>query len=161
MTAIAAAADVSRNVIYRHFANREALREAIFQARLDAVEVVLGNARLDSAPIAVALHRFVEGIVAVARRYPVDLDQMRDDNRFQARILEQRERLAALVRRATDEGVIRPDLPDGLVEALLFEIIAVLARQYPDRSPAQSADIALDMVFKGIGRDDASSDGER
>jgi AcrR family transcriptional regulator len=152
ITAIAAEAGVSRHVVYRRFENREALRDAVFHSQLDAVDVVLGDARLDSAPVAVALHRFVEGIIAVIRRYPINPDQMRSDAESYTRMLDQRERVAAFMGRATDEGLIRSDLPDGVAPALLQKIIVLVTFQLPDHDPARAADIAVDTLLKGIGQ---------
>jgi AcrR family transcriptional regulator len=150
ITAIAAEAGVSRHVVYRRFENREALRDAVFHSKLDAVDVVLGDARLDSAPVAVALHRFVEGIIAVDRHYPIEPEQMRCADEGHGRMLEQRERVATFLRRAIDEGLIRSDLPDGIVHALLYQIIALLARQLCDHDPARTADIVVDTFLRGV-----------
>jgi hypothetical protein len=100
----------------------------------------------------VALHRFVEGIIAVVRRYPIDPEQMRDDAESYARMLDQRAQVGAFMQRAMDEGLIRSDLPDGLPQALLHQIIALLAHRFPDDDPGQAADIAVDTLLKGMGR---------
>jgi predicted alpha-1,6-mannanase (GH76 family) len=99
----------------------------------------------------VALHRYVEGIIAVIRRYPIDPEQMRCDARSYARMLDQRKRVAAFMRRARDEGFLRADLPDGMAEGMLYRIVALLARQYPDYDSASAADIAVDLLLSGVG----------
>jgi AcrR family transcriptional regulator len=149
---IAAEAGVSRRLVHRRFASREALHDAVVHTKLEAVDEVLSDARLDSAPVAVALHRFVEGIIAVVRRYPIDPEQMRDDAESYARMLDQRAQVGAFMQRAMDEGLIRSDLPDGLPQALLHQIIALLAHRFPDDDPGQAADIAVDTLLKGMGR---------
>jgi hypothetical protein len=106
---------------------------------------------LDRAPVAVALHRFVEGIIAVMRRYPIDQDQMRCDAESYGRMLAQRERIAAFLQRAMDEGMIRSDLPDGLAQALLHQIVMLLGRQFRDLDAPEVADIAVDTLLVGIG----------
>jgi len=151
ITAIAAEAGVSRNAVHRRFATREALREAVLDAKLDAIDAILCEARLDRAPVAVALHRFVEGIIAVMRRYPIDQDQMRCDGESYYRMLAQRERIAAFLQRAMDEGVIRSDLPDGLAQALLHQIVILLGRQFRDLDAPEIADIAVNTLLVGIG----------
>jgi len=148
---IAAEAGVDRRTVYRRFASREVLRDAVLHTKLDALDAVLDDARLDSAPVAVALHRFVEGIIVVVRRYPIDLDQTHPDAETCTRRLEQHERIAAFLRRAMEEGLIRSDLPDGMVEALLKQIVGMLARQFPDHDPAQAADIAVNALLGGVG----------
>jgi len=152
IAAIAAGAGVSRRLVHRRFASREALRDAVFQAKLDAIDAVLADARLDTAPVAVALHRFVEGIIAVVHRYPIDPDLMRDDAQSYARMLDQRAQVAAFMRRAMDEGLIRSDLPEGMAQAQLHQMIALLAQQFPDHDPALAADIAVDTLLRGTGR---------
>jgi hypothetical protein len=100
----------------------------------------------------VALHRFVEGVIAVVRRYPIDPEQMRGDAESYARMIDQRAQIAASVRRAVDEGLIRSDLPEGLPQALLHQVIGLLARESPDDDPGTAADIAVDTLVGGIGR---------
>jgi AcrR family transcriptional regulator len=148
---IAAAAGVDRRTVYRRFASREALRDAVLHTKLDAVDAVLDDARLDTAPVGVALHRFMEGVIAVARRYPIDLDQAHSDAESCTRRLGQHERIAAFLRRAIDEGLIRADLPDGMAEALLKQIVGMLARQFRDYDPVHAADIAVDALLRGAG----------
>jgi AcrR family transcriptional regulator len=149
---IAAEAGVDRRTIYRRFAHREALRDAVFDTKLDAIDAVLEDARLDSAPVAVALHRFVEGIIPVVRRYPFDPDEMHSDPESYRRLLNQREQIASFLQRAIDEGLIRSDLSDGMAVALLQQLITLLARQFRDHDPARAADVAVDTLLRGIGR---------
>jgi AcrR family transcriptional regulator len=160
IAAIATEAGVSRRLVHRRFTSREALREAVFQTKLEAIDAVLADARLDTAPVAVALHRFVEGIIAVAHRYPIDPDLMRDDAQSYSRMLRQRAQVAAFMRRAMHEGLIRSDLPDGMAQAQLHQIIALLARHLPD-DPARAADIAVDTLLTGVGAADLDTVPER
>jgi AcrR family transcriptional regulator len=148
---IAAAAGVDRRTVYRRFASREALCDAVLHTKLDAVDAVLDDARLDSAPVGVALHRFVEGIIAVARRYPIDLDQAHSDAESCARRRGQHERIAAFLQRAVDEGLIRTDLPEGMAEHLLKQIVGVLASKFRDHDPAHAADFAVNALLSGVG----------
>src|SRR5690348_15710295 len=76
VAAIAAAAGVDRRTVYRQFPHRDALLREVFQAKLDAVDNVLTRSRLTEAPVAVGLHRFVEGAIDVAPRYPVGHEQL-------------------------------------------------------------------------------------
>jgi hypothetical protein len=56
------------------------------------------------------------------------------------------------MQRAMDEGLIRSDLPEGLPQARLHQIIGLLAVGYPDDDPGQAADIAVDTRLRGVGR---------
>ncbi|MDT7681459.1 MAG: hypothetical protein QOG57_1769 [Pseudonocardiales bacterium] len=98
-----------------------------------------------------ALHRFVEGIITVVRRYPIDPEQMRGSAESYSRMLEQRARIAVFMRRAMDEGLIRSNLPEGMAVALLHEIVGLLALQFPDCDPGQAADLAVGTLLKGMG----------
>jgi len=152
MAAIAAEAGVDRRTVYRRFSSREALLEAVFHAKLDAVDEVFADARLETAPVAVALHRWVEGIIPVIRRLPVDPEQVPCDTEGHARMLGQRARFRGFVRRATEEGVFRADLPDTMVAPLLYRIIELVAVQFPDLEPAPASDLVVDTLLSGIGK---------
>jgi AcrR family transcriptional regulator len=149
---IAAEAGIDRRTVYRRFASREALLCAVFHTRLDAVDEVCADARLDDAPVAVALHRFVEGIISVNRRWPLDTERMDCDTEGYDRMLIQRERVSRFVERAIAEGLIRSDLPDGMARALLIQIVHLTARQFPQIGPAPAADIIVDAILRGIGQ---------
>jgi len=116
------------------------------------VDEVFDDARLEDAPVAVALHRYVEGIVPVIRRWPLDPEQMRCDTEAYDRMLDQRKRFGAFVDRAIAEGVFRADLPDGMARALLFRTVDLVASQFPDLEPAPAADIIVDAVLCGVGQ---------
>ena len=152
VAAIAAEAGVDRRTVYRHFSSREALLCAVFDAKVKAIEEVLADCRLREAPIAVALHRFVEGIIAVVRRFPVDHSQMPCSATDYPRMLAQREKVEAFVARAVDEGMIRADLPDGLALDLLHDIIDLVAVRHRDIECGRAADIAVEILLGGNGR---------
>lgn len=158
IAAIAAEAGVDRRTVYRRFDNRGALVDAIHRATLDAVDEVLADARLDCAPVAVALHRLVEGFVSVLRRYPIEPERMRCDAELHQRVLDHMEQLAVFMRRAADEGLIRSDLPDGLASGLLKQIINVVARQPGEPDPGPAADLAVEILLHGTGRGRSSPD---
>src|SRR5882757_406033 len=153
---IAAEAGVDRRTVYRRFATREALLAAVLHKKLDAVDEALADARLESAPPAVALHRWVEGIIPVIRRYPIDIPRMccenDEDTSVYDRMQGQRDQFQAFVHRAIDQGVLRSGLPDGLPSALLHQMVGLMARQFPDIEPAPAADIVVDAMLGGIGQ---------
>lgn len=149
---IAAEAGVDRRTVYRQFESREALLAAVYAARYDAVEVAFESARLTEAPVAVALHRYAEGIIIATRRWPVAFDQMTADPTTAARRHELGERLDAFIRRAVGDGLFRADLPDGWIEALLRQVIRVAAEDVPHIEAAQAADLAVAGLLNGVGR---------
>ncbi|MGK5638062.1 TetR/AcrR family transcriptional regulator [Streptomyces sp. URMC 126] len=151
ITAIAAEAGVDRRTVYRKFASREELLAAIYDARLTDVERVTEEARLREAPVAVALHRYVEGIIGVNRRWPVDLGLMLTHESVRERREHSVRALTDFLRRATDEGLLRSGLPDGWVEAVLPQLMVIASRQLTGLSPAQAADTVVDTLLNGLG----------
>ena len=152
MAAIATAAGVDRRTVYRHVANREALLCAVFQAKVTAVEEVLAECRLEEAPVAVALHRLVEGVVAVVRRYPISTEQMPCAAAAHAQMLQQRDRIDAFLARAVEEGALRDDLPAGMARALLHDVIELVSIRFPELECGRAADLAVETLVNGIGR---------
>ena len=156
IASIAAEAGVDRRTLYRRFASREELLEAIYEARLEAIGHAIEDARLREAPVAVALHRYVENIIEVNRTWPVDLALMvavdAVSRRRDAYIAE----VDAFLQRAVDEGLLRPGLPEGWVSALLPELMKLVARQQPGLNHGQAADVVVDTLLRGVG---ASRDG--
>ncbi|MFI6287287.1 TetR/AcrR family transcriptional regulator [Streptomyces sp. NPDC051018] len=150
IAAIAAAAGVDRRTVYRRFETREALMAAVHAAKLDACESVLAQARLDEAPVVVALHRYAEGIITVSRRWPVDLQQARDEA-VAARLRGLVGQLDAFVVRAVREGVIRPGLPDRWARSLLVHLTNIASHEMPELTPAQGADMVARSLFTGLG----------
>ncbi|MFE4371318.1 TetR/AcrR family transcriptional regulator [Streptomyces sp. NPDC056835] len=152
LSAIAGAAGVDRSTVHRRFATREALLSAVFQAKLDSAERVLDDARLTEAPVAVALHRYVEGIVPVSREWPVDTRRMmRADPAAQPRRTEQSKRLDDFLRRAADEGYLRPEVPLDWARIVFDELVDSVAHRLPEIEPPQAADLVVDTFLRGLG----------
>ncbi|MEU3341766.1 TetR/AcrR family transcriptional regulator [Streptomyces sp. NPDC002144] len=151
IASIAAEAGVDRRTVYRRFASREDLLAAIYEARLTAIESSIEDARLREAPVAVALHRYVENIIAVNRAWPVDLARMLADDDVRARRDASVREVDAFLERATEEGLLRDGLPEGWAGALLVQLMHLVSRQLPDLSPAQAADVVVDTLLNGLG----------
>jgi AcrR family transcriptional regulator len=69
MAAVAAAADVSRATVYRHFPTREALMDAIRAQALEAGAQAIVECRLEEGSATDALRRLVESWLEIAERY--------------------------------------------------------------------------------------------
>ncbi|CAM5321621.1 TetR/AcrR family transcriptional regulator [Streptomyces antimycoticus] len=151
IASIAAEAGVDRRTVYRRFASREDLLAAIYESRLTAIEQAIEDARLREAPVAVALHRYVENIIAVNRTWPVDLARMLADDSVSARRDMSVREVDAFLQRATDEGLLRPGLPEGWASALLPQLMHLVSRQLPELSPGQAADVVVDTLLNGLG----------
>ena len=68
------------------------------------------------------------------------------------RHLAHRDSVETFLRRAADEGLIRADLPDGMAWLLLHGVVDLVAHQYPDLDSGRAADLAVDVLLGGIGR---------
>ncbi|MFH9353105.1 TetR/AcrR family transcriptional regulator [Kitasatospora sp. NPDC017646] len=152
IAAIAAAAGVDRRTVYRRFASREELLAAVRQARLDAVERVIEAARLPHAPVAVALHRYAEGIITVNRDWPVEPGLLHADPTTRARRDGFADQVDAFLRRATDEGLLRAGLPPGWAGALLRQLLHLAVRELPDLDAGAAADLVVETYLRGVGR---------
>ncbi|TYB50085.1 TetR family transcriptional regulator [Nonomuraea sp. PA05] len=151
IAAIAAAAGVDRRTVYRRFASREELMAAVYKARYDAVEAAVDAARLREAPVAVALHRYVEGIVGVNRKWPVETSRMLREETLRERRRRLIDAVDAFLVRATDEGLLRSDLPPGWVATILPPLMEHAADDLPELSAAQAADVVVDTLLRGAG----------
>ncbi|PRX95441.1 TetR family transcriptional regulator [Allonocardiopsis opalescens] len=151
MAAIAAAAGVDRRTVYRHFPDRAALLAGVHAARLTAIERAFDDARLDRAPIAVALHRLAEGVIAASRRWPVDTALLDQDEAARVRSLALAERLDEFVQRAVREGLLRGDLPTGWARSMVVRLLDLAAHQLPTLGPAPAADVVVRSLLDGIG----------
>jgi AcrR family transcriptional regulator len=145
---IAAEAGVDRRTVHRRFASRQALLCAVFHAKLAVIEEVLDASRLEAAPVAVALHRLVEGVIAVTRRYPIDTLDPGCPEGATPKVQEHRERIDAFLRRATDDGLIRCNLPDGMAGAMLHSIIHLVGTQFRGLDCGRAADLAVETLLK-------------
>uniref|UniRef100_UPI002A810491 TetR/AcrR family transcriptional regulator n=1 Tax=Streptomyces sp. CRN 30 TaxID=3075613 RepID=UPI002A810491 len=151
IASIATEAGVDRRTVYRRFASREDLLAAIYASRLAAIERAVEDARLREAPVAVALHRYVENIITVNRTWPVDLALMLADEAVRRRRDACVAEVDAFLRRAAEEGLLRRDLPEGWAGPLLPEMVGLVARRYGQLSPGQAADVVVDTFLRGVG----------
>lgn len=152
MATIATTAGVDRRTVYRRFATRESLIAAMFTAKLDAAEQVLDEARLTEAPVAVALHRYVEGIIPSVRQWPVEIKRLDSgDETIESRRRAARQRLDEFIDRAVREGLFRADVPKPWIRALLDHTVHLAAEKFPDLPAPKCADLVVDTLLKGVG----------
>ncbi|MFF5084273.1 TetR/AcrR family transcriptional regulator [Actinoplanes sp. NPDC000266] len=151
VSAIAAEAGVDRRTVYRRFAGREELLAAIYVARLEAIERVMAGARFTESPVPVALHRYVEGIIGVNRTWPVDLTRMLVDPAIRERRERSVQALDAFLRRAADEGYLRPELPLNWISRVMQQMLHLAPAELSGRTDAEAADILVDTLLHGAG----------
>ena len=51
----------------------------------------------------------------------------------------------------TDEGLLRPGLPQGWASALLPQLMHLVFRELPELSAGQAADVVVDTLLNGLG----------
>ena len=149
MAAIAERAGVDRSTVYRRFANRDALLAAVHQAKIDSADRAMDAARLEEAPVAVALHRYVEGIVEVSRRWPVDLERFAADPAAAEGAARLLGRLDAFIERAIREGLL--DADPVWAREVLRALTHVAAHETPDIPPGRAADLVTKTLLEGLG----------
>jgi hypothetical protein len=114
---------------------------------------VLDAARLMEAPVAVALHRYVEGIVPVSRQWPLDVRRNdAPDPVANERRETQSRRLDTFLERATTEGLLRDDLAEGWARRVLDQLVDSVAHDLPRLDPPQAADLVVATFLDGVGR---------
>jgi AcrR family transcriptional regulator len=112
MQAIADLAEVSRPTVYRHFANREELIDAIRLEAMAQASEALDAAAASSEPAAEALERLILDLAGIVARYPllamlIGNEQRPPDSKRPERLIAAFDSLIARGRR---DGTLRPDL---------------------------------------------------
>jgi AcrR family transcriptional regulator len=147
MDAIAARAGVGVGTVYRHFATKEALWQAIVEARVDALLAEAERLRAEADP-ATAFFTFFGRIVADAAAKKAYTDGLRDagidvkDGQGR-QIAAMRAAITGLLTRAQAAGAVRGDV--ALPEVLALLRGASLAAETGDFPP-----IALEVIVTGL-----------
>lgn len=132
ISAVAAAAGVSRPTVYAHFKDRRAIVEAIVERAVGRAMSAVRSARPDEGPAAAALERVVTeswehvaGDQEIARAAAAELsaDAMRRAH-GSARNL-----IADLIERGRAEGAFRDDLPTSWLITSLLALIHAAAEE--------------------------------
>lgn len=153
---------MSKKTLYRHYATKEALLDAVLDAFADRVSGALGTILARQREPAADRLRQLLSVVAglLAPMKPIFLLSLQRYAPQQFQRLEQLRRrnlerhLLPMLLRASANGEIRADLDPAMVLELLLVVLqqalepALLERL--QRTPAQVVPQALDLVFRGL-----------
>lgn len=120
LTAVAAAAGIGRATLYRYYANREALLSALSARALEDAAQRLDDAGLERASVPEAIERILRAFVGVGERYAVLLSDKATMQRAHAQLAGP---VQAVLARGVETGVLRDDLPPGVLYELLAGVI--------------------------------------
>ncbi|MEU9609064.1 TetR/AcrR family transcriptional regulator [Streptomyces sp. NPDC048057] len=157
--AVAAAAGVTRQTIYAHFASREGLLTAVVDHVTDEAVAAVDAVDLDRGPAADALLRLLDAAARATGRHP---ELIRVINSLPTSPEEDRDRhvpvvdrIARVVRRGQDGGEFTPDLPTAWLTTVVIALAhAAHGEAEGGGMTADEANAALHVtVLRALGAD--------
>lgn len=146
MQDVAAAANLHRATLYRHFADREQLIRAVLEQALTEAADAVTAAEDDTRPGWAALHRATAALVEVGLQYLGLVGGFTTDD---PDVLKQEARLNAalhrIVTRAQEAHEVRDDLDAHWVTLCLLQLLAAGAEEL--RAGRLAPDAAIDLVL--------------
>lgn len=160
MSAVAAAAGISKSSIYHHFTSKEQLLNlAVSRALSSLFQVLEEPAAVEGTAIARVNHvvrRTVEVLIAELPSVTLLL-RVRGNTKTERWALEQRRefdrRVATMVEQAARAGDLRADIDPRLATRLLFGMVNSISEWYRsdlDHNPSVIAAAATELAFGGL-----------
>ncbi|QDZ15495.1 TetR/AcrR family transcriptional regulator [Humibacter ginsenosidimutans] len=149
MDDIAAAAGIGRATLYRYFASRDELLNAMGAASVQELAARIEQAHLDAVPVDEGIARLVRAILATGHKYvAMNADSARYSAAYPDFDTRVTEPMRALFRRGIAEGSLRSDLPFELQIDLLSGLVkAALDGTTSGRSGVEETAAAVASVF--------------
>lgn len=153
---VARRAGLGRATLYRHFPNREALRDAIRQEALTRARTALAGAGLDDVPAREGVRRAAAVLVPLGMRFRVLLAEGADvDPDFvAARDVALAPLIGLVARAAAERGAVDGPAGNPAWTGLVLANLLVTAARAADAgvvAPDDAADLVTRTLFDGIG----------
>jgi len=155
MEQIAEAAGVARTTVHRRFASRQALIEALAESAVRQLTQAIEDARPDTTPPLIALHRVTANVLRIKGAWSYALGQPTDQGGGAAAGWEQLgARCTELLGRAKAEGLLDPAADLEWVRRVYYALIgeALHDDERPDPDPDALATLVVDTLLYGAGR---------
>ncbi|MET8830151.1 helix-turn-helix domain-containing protein [Streptomyces sp. NPDC004610] len=155
---IAEAAGVARTTVHRRFASRQALIEVLSVSAKRQLADAIEEARPDSGPWLVALHRVTANVLRVKGAWPFAMGDPATDTGEAARIwAEIEQRCLDLLGRARDDGLFAPSADLDWVRRVYYALIGEALHDRRGRDPEELAALVVETLLHGAGRDPGGS----
>jgi AcrR family transcriptional regulator len=149
LAAVATAAGVSRTTLYRYYANRESLLQALVRDAIEDAARRLADAGLERAPVEDAIERILRAFVTVGDRYAVLVSDLpwydkADRSQLQAPV-------RAVLTRGIESGVLRSDLSAEALNELLggVALSAIKLTQHHGLGQEEASAAAASLFLNG------------
>lgn len=154
LSEIAAGAGVGRATLYRHFASREALLDAMRDELLGRASLVVGSAAAGDGPPLEALRRVIHALVPLGLRFRglvaggADLDPT-----FRVARDEVLRPAYDLLARAVEQGDLRVGVSPEWASAVLSGLLVAAVRDagQEQHTPEQLAELVYATLLGGLG----------